>query len=366
MNNLEDRLRDGLHAPGDDVLAESMLARVHAGARRRRQRSTGAIVAATVAVVLAGSTFAATVLDPPERHPEPLTTPVPTGVVDLAVPDTEHLFALTDASTVWLRATDGSWQELHHFAGSVEYVEFAPDARNGWAWGSGLWSTHDGGQTWAQVETGPGRPSDRGHWVHLTSTQAWSLYRSDEGNPQLWWTPIGADDWTDTLLPSPSTVVDIDTVGDHVVALSATEGAGQLTLLTRNEVDDWTALDLPCAGENQPYPAESEVFVLCPANGGATIRRSMDLTSWQDFGQSKLTSVTAVLPLSDDRLLLVGEPNDLLVTPSGSQQVDVGLVADEEIFQNTGGIAGDTAYLVTSEHRILVSTDAGENWSELD
>lgn len=38
-------------------------------------------------------------------------------------------------------------------AGGVTSVLFA-DARNGWAYGPGLWATHDGGASWHQVATG--------------------------------------------------------------------------------------------------------------------------------------------------------------------------------------------------------------------
>jgi hypothetical protein len=389
MNPLEDRLRRGLESPLAADLDDELLGRVHTGARRRRRRRTLAITAAT-AVLVAGVAFGSSALIGDEHPLEPLvgtSTPTPTptptsvpdNVIDLAVPDADHVFALTNdgcthiCSSLWQLDSAGAWQRPQEWGvsvgrqDSVEYVDFAPDARNGWAWGSGLWSTHDGGHTWSGVTDGPGTASDYGYRVHLTQDRAWSLHRTDRGGMQLWSTPIGSDDWTSTLLPDRSSVVDIDTVGDRVVVLAASEGAGQLTLLSRNEVDDWTSLDLPCPGENQPYPAATEVFVLCPSGtGGATVYRSVDLASWEPFGDSDLTSVTAVFPLSDDRVLLLGSPHDLLVTPAGSRPVDVGLRGDEEVFQETGGVAGDTSYLVTSGHRILVSKDAGLTWSQLD
>ena len=384
MNSLEDRLRRGLESPLAADPDDGLLGRIHTGARLRRQRRTAAITAAT-AVVVAAVVLGSNALIGDEHRtpplvdtPTPTPTSVPADVIDLAVPDADHLFALTAdgcshiCSTLWQLDSAGAWQRLQEWGvslgrqDSVEYVEFAPDARNGWAWGSGLWSTHDGGKTWSQITDGPGAPTDYGYWVHLTADRAWSLHRTDRDGMQLWSTPIGSDRWTSTLLPYRSSVVDMDTVGDRVVVLAASEGAGQLTLLSRNEVDDWTSLDLPCPGENQPYPAATEVFVLCPAGTGATIHRSVDLASWEIFGHSDLTAVTGVFPLSDDRVLLLGSPHDLMVTPDSSQPVDVGLTGDEEVFQETGGVAGDTAYLVTSKHRILVSKDAGLTWSQLD
>jgi hypothetical protein len=382
VNNLEDRLRRGLESPLAADSDDGLLGRIHTGARLRRRRRTAAITAAT-AVVVTAVVFGSSALLGDEHRPEPLqpstSSPanVPAGAIDLAVPDADHLFALTAdgcshiCSTLRQLDSGGTWQMLREWgvslgrSDSVEYVEFSPDALNGWAWGSGLWSTHDGGRTWSEITDGPGTTTDYGHWVHLTADRAWSLHRTDRDGMQLWSTPIGTDRWTSTLLPHRSSVVDMDTVGDRVVVLAASEGAGQLTLLSRNEVDDWTSLDLPCPGENQPYPAATEVFVLCPSDNGATIHRSVDLASWETFGQSDLTTVTGVFPLSDDRVVLLGRPHDLLVTPDGNEPIDVGLQDDEEVFQETGGVAGDTAYLVTSKHRILFSKDAGLTWSQL-
>jgi len=371
MNGLEDRLRRGLDAPFDVGPSEELLARVSVGARRRRQRRTAAMVAgaaATVAAVALGSVLLGGPTSSPEPQPAPpgptLPPAAPVGVVDVAVPDADHVFALTadEGSTVWLWNGGGTWQRLHDFQQPVEYVEFAPDARNGWAWGDTLFSTHDGGQTWKHLPSGLITLFD-GTSLSLTRDRAWGIQRTDGLDDYLLSTPVDSDDWTSTVLPAQ--VNDLFTARDRVVLEESLSGVDTPRLLSGTDGETWSRLDFPCPGENQAYPGTSAVLVLCPAAGGATVYRSVDLASWQVFGHSDLTAVTAVLPLSDDLLLLVGEPNDLLVTSSGSQPVDVGLHPGEEIFQGAFGTAGDTTYAVSSEHRILVSTDAGENWSEL-
>ena len=392
MNSLEDRLRAGLESPLSADPADTMLDRVHRGAQRRRRR-TSAIVAASV-VAVAGVAVGLSTLDddsgkvqplPPSSSTPSLPAGATVGAIDVAVPDADHVFKLTvnegcvACSTIWLLGPDGTWERLHDFSGReaysgrvdplfgpIEYVDFAPDARNGWAWGKTLFSTHDGGRTWREVTDGPGARTDYGHWVWIRDDKAFSLFRGEAGE-YLYWTPVGRDDWQDWLLPGRPGVVDMFTTRDRVVVMTSSEGADQLHLLsTKDAPDDWTGLDLPCQGENQPYPAATEVFVLCGADkGGAMVYRTADMASWDLFGHSDLTAVTAVVPLADDRLLLLGQPHDLLVTPAGSEPIDVGLRRGEEVFQHTSGVAGDTAYVVTSEHRILVSRDAGLTWSEL-
>jgi len=382
MNGLEDRLRRGLDAPLDVEPTDLVLARVAAGARRRRQRRTAAMVAgaaATVAAIALGGALLGGPNSSPEPQPAPSPQSPPAGVVDVAVPEADHVFALTAdgcthvCSTLWQLGSDGTWERMHQWgvlAGredSVEYVAFARDARNGWAWGSGLWSTHDGGRSWTQVTDGPGARSEYGHWVHLTNDRAWSLHRTPQGDQQLWTTPVGSDDWTTVDLPDPTGAVDIETTWNRVVVESASEGAGQVTLQSSTDGHQWTSLDLPCAGENQVHPGNGAVYVLCPEEGGgAKLYESLDLAQWVVVGSSDLSSVTGVIPLSDDRILLLGRPHDLLVTWDGNEPVDVGLTGDEEIFQGTFDTAGSTTYAVTSDHRILVTTDRGENWSALD
>jgi len=394
MNSLEDRLRAGLESPLSAEPADpadTMLDRVHHGARRRRRRRTTAMAAASVLAVAAVAIGVGSLTRqsagpelPPSTNQPSLPADATVGAIDLAVPDAEHVFKLTvnegcaACSTVWLLHPDGTWERLHDFEGReayggkvdplfgpIEYVDFATNARDGWAWGRTLFSTHDGGHTWALVESGPGGPTPYGHWVHLTSDRAWSMHRTDRLGTRLWSTPIGSDDWTTVDLPDPGSATDIETVGDRVVAEASDEGLASPRLLSSVDGSDWTRLDLPCPGENQPYPGATEVFLLCPSAKGATIHRSVGLASWELFGHSDLTAVTASVPLSDDRVLLLGSPHDLLVTADGSEPVDVGLQGDEEVFQDTGGVAGDTAYLVTSKHRILVSRDSGLMWSEL-
>jgi hypothetical protein len=399
MNEVIDRLQAGYESPLVSAADPVLLGRIHRGAvRRRRRRTTVRVVSASVAVVAAAvigvavlGTHGHTPTLPPASQP-PSATQRPTlpagatvGVIDLAVPDADHVFKLTvnegcvACSTVSQLGPDGTWERLYDFEGGaayggrveplfgpIEYVDFAADARDGWAWGKTLFSTHDGGRTWSQITDGPGARTDYGHWVHLTADRAWSLHRTDQTGAQLWSTPIGTDDWSTVHAPDLSSATGIESVRKWVVLETSDEGLAGPRLLSSAEGQAWTRLDLPCPGENQPYPGTDEVFVLCPAEtGGATVYRSVGLASWEILGHSDLASVNAVLPLWRDHVVLVGAPHDLLLTPTGMQPVDVGLAKGEEIFQGTFGTSGATTYVVTSQHRILVSHDAGATWDEL-
>jgi len=397
MNDLEERVRRGLGTDVDTIGTEDLLASVHRGVRRRRSRRTAGAAVAAVALVVAGVATAVR-LGGDDGEPRPAPSPTsqtptsdPTGddptlppgasqgVIDVAVTTGEAWRLTTNVgcvgcSTVWLRDEDaeGGWQRLHDFAGKdpmfgpVSYVDMAENGRDGFAWGNRLHATHDGGRTWSVVTDGPGRTTDRGHWTFLTSTHAWSKFISDTSDgEELWRSELGSDAWQRVEVSGP--VDDPRTIGDTVVMMTfAGEDTSSPVLRISRDGQTWSELALPCGGENQSHLGRSEVFVLCAAPAGATIHRSAGLAGWEEFGRSTLGQVTAGVALSDERLLVMGDGQAVLFEPGGSRPVDLGLPAGQDFYTATADVAGDTAYLTTSDNRILASTDGGLTWSGLD
>jgi hypothetical protein len=81
-------------------------------------------------------------------------------------------------------------------ADEVKDVRFA-DARNGWAFDRGLWSTHDGGATWTALHVGSPVLA-----LETTGAKAYALVascrngRSDCSGPvRLYEATVGSDDW---------------------------------------------------------------------------------------------------------------------------------------------------------------------------
>ena len=73
---------------------------------------------------------------------------------------------------------------------------------DGWAFGPELWATHDGGQTWAQVDTHGQRVTDLetvGDWVFAvfaTCTGGGAAFASGCTSFTLYSSPAWTDDWT--------------------------------------------------------------------------------------------------------------------------------------------------------------------------
>ncbi len=94
-------------------------------------------------------------------------------------------------------------------AGQVSSIRFG-DESNGWAFGTGLWSTHDGGASWKQQSIA--QAVDRTVALESSSGSAYAVVATgcapDPGNGcnsvVLYQTPVGSDHWQQVGPPQPA------------------------------------------------------------------------------------------------------------------------------------------------------------------
>jgi len=358
MNQLEDRLRQAL---GADMEVPDLLADVRTGAHRRRARRTAGVVAVTAAAAVAIIGLVVSLGDDTTttNRPAPPAAPPPVGVVDVA-DGGDRLLALTTGA-VWQQDDDG-WAKLHEFGGDeFQYLVASPDGTDAWAWGYRLWSTHDGGHTWQVVPV----PGDSTYGFHVWTTQTFVFVQTaDRSNrPQFFRFPFGSDVWDMSLGPDFGGYGDLVTAGNTVAFLTYLGEDTSEPVLRVGEEDFHGSreLPLPCSGENTVYPADTEVFTLCPrGDDGATVYRTAGMSRWEEFGTTTGV-VKDVEALSDDALLVVGE-DSVVVTPSGSRPVT------GDLGDGAWGAAtvGDASYLAAQDGRLLVSSDGGLTWNVLE
>lgn len=174
--------------------------------------------------------------------------------------------------TSLVRLADGAWRGLAapraalagpvvgFSADSVSEVRFA-DPLNGWAFGSALWSTHDGGRTWTRRNVGG--PVEE---VVSDGRYAYAVSPACVGScstSRLLRTPAGSDTWTQVATGRGFSVV----LGGG----SGLTDVGGLKVL-RNGA--WVAATTPC--RNAPETARlaasasgSRLFVFCSEGGAA-------------------------------------------------------------------------------------------------
>jgi len=401
MNDIEDRVRRALRTDVVGVDALPLLADIHRGATRRRRRRAVATVAVS-ALLIAGAAGVATTIRGDGRaapEPTPLTqTPSPSpspsqpalpdgavqGVVDVSVVSPILSFRLTTnvgcvaCSTVWQndgQSADG-WTRLYDFEGTtddyggevdpsygpVASFVMAANGEDGWAWGSRLRVTHDGGHTWNVLTTGPAHGEGGTYDVTVTDEYAWALRGTRAGEFELWRAPLGSDDWARADAPDMGNVIRMFTAGNQVALESSTAGASAVHVQHSADGSAWSDLALPCTGESQISAARSAVFILCPPVGGSSaIYRAEDLASWKPFGHVTPGGARAVMAITDDRVLLdTGPGKAKIVTPDGTTATDLGLDPGE--IPNEVSTSGSTSFLATSLNRLVESTDAGATW----
>lgn len=401
MNDLEDRVRRALHADVSGPRADQLLGDVHRGAtRRRRRRVAGVVAASTLVLAAAAGTVTSVVVHerstpdvpPASSAPSPHPTPTPTdtplpagatkGPVAVSVTSVGTVFRLTmnvgctACSTVWQNDASGGWVRLHDFGaeasvgdadpghGPLDHLVMAANGKDGWAWGRWLFSTHDGGRTWARVRIQPGWNAGGMNSVVVTGSSAWTLVAHGNGGV-LYRTPVAADDWSTVQAPQLDRAYAVETVGDRVVLEVAGDGRAHPQLVwSTDDGSTWSTLDTPCAGEK----AGSAAFLLCPAStasAGPTVYRTQDFTSWSVLGHAK-AGITGIQALGDDRLLVVGRAGHAtLMSPGGATPVDLPLAAAGDQTDESSW-SGATAYVGVygdGDPYLIRSSDGGHTWS---
>jgi hypothetical protein len=381
MSDLETRLRDGLQGDVEHRDVDMFLTGVHRRSAWRRARHAAAGVAAVV-VAIVGSSVAV------QHGRDHGSTPTPVGptsvtssaasqprgrVVDLEASGS-HVFRLTThdgcthCNTVWERTSSGQWQRLGDLHGGsrewgpAQLLDMAPNGRDGWAWEPELWSTHDGGRTWAQVTDGPGRRTSRGHQVAIGAHAVWSVWTSPSGRMEVWRSPLGSDDWQQVPTPIQGDLVGV-TSTDEVVLHETNEGAGGAVVV------------LGPAGTPTRYvqPFTSDVRFLMGgdsvyARHGTTASR-LDTTpvggevrGWQPIPRLPAGAITGLVPIDVEHLLVGTRTGWWLVMPGGTVRGDLphGTDVDRISATNDG-----TVWLTTYSSRVYTSTDGGAHWQLL-
>jgi photosystem II stability/assembly factor-like uncharacterized protein len=272
--------RDPLERDLRDLLTDDRLAlpthwvsvdRVHAGAirRRRRRAAVTAVAGAVVVAAVAGSAFlahpdrlgrqpAGTTTTAGDQSGQPTssasgstaTTPLPAvvgqpwdgaAVTSVTATSTKTLVAVGRTSgscgATCLRMAEShdqgrTWTALPvpTDARSVDDVEgprpeTAAYARfgsgqDGWLFGGGLWSTHDGGFTWAALDV-PGGV----YRLEAAAGTAWALVDVGNSKEQLWSSPVGDDDWQRVDGVDVEGPADLAVQGKRVVVLGTGDAA---------------------------------------------------------------------------------------------------------------------------------------------
>jgi hypothetical protein len=242
---------------------------------------------------------------------------------------------------------------------TAAYARFG-SGQDGWLFGGGLWSTHDGGFSWTAVDV-PGAV----YRLEAAAGTAWALVDVGESKEQLWTTPVGADDWQRVDRVDVAGPADLAVQGTRVVVL----GTGHAAWTNVN--GDFQPTQNPCATSVQVRLSGSgSLWATCITGTAAHLVASEDDgLKWHavrvDTGQgalpnsvsvgarSKGEAVLAVPTQPVARLDLAGTVTAVAEPPTDG---DVGYL---------GFTTRDVGYAIVGS--VLWRTDDGaETWRRLD
>jgi hypothetical protein len=399
MSTVESRVREALREDIDRLSVDGVLDDVRRGARRRRARRT-TLVAAAAALVLtaAGGGLVWHRQSAPVTHrPE---SALETGPVTVSVDASGTAYEVvanegcdTPCSTIRVSDGSGGWSSLASIRdassharpyGPVTTLEMAPNGHDGWAWGTHLWSTHDGGQTWARVMSPPGAlsPDDSNLDISPGPQVTWALL-SPRHAPQLWRTPTGSDTWTRVSLPRGTGQAIATVLPDSRIALPVVKGVDEfkrvrrpgrpIRLIERYDVGDgigpWRRVMVPCLTTRLPFKEVPKAQVCGPGGhreGGGEImgpRRPAGVQRFKDLLiEVGTTGPEGDNPLGHEKTLDVTPWRAVLARPHGS--IPVRLHLPTFMGADATAVWGSHVVFLSGDHRIYASDDGGRHWHE--
>jgi photosystem II stability/assembly factor-like uncharacterized protein len=250
---------------------------------------------------------------------------------------------------------------------AVTHVRFA-DARDGWAFGPALYSTHDGGSTWTRRRLG-------GPVLDLASAghTVWAV-----AGERVWASGVRSDRWA-PLNAAPRIV------GESAELLRRAPGRAWLLwhadragapgsshlMASVDGGRSWTALAVPCGEDSReedlaPSPA-GVLWLLCGGEGVAggetgSLYRSRDGgRSWKPLVPSTTFGFDNVIaPVSAFTAWLGGSSHSLLETRDGGE-------AWHAVLEGAGGgwrveFTGARTGYAWEHDRLFLTFDAGRHW----
>jgi photosystem II stability/assembly factor-like uncharacterized protein len=266
----------------------------------------------------------------------------------------------------------------------VKAIRFADDL-DGWAFGSSLWSTHDGGATWHAV-TIPGVPADS--TVALEAAGGVATLIADAGKPlggpEIATSPVTEDAWHVT---GPGVGLGAGPANQPILVLAG--GAGWFIQNDRTVIGGarrvggtWQAWQPPCLDANGPallaaatpavVVAECDAGVWGPAGAGTLagdhLYRSTDggrtfAVVPQSLPLDLITTVAMPDASEIDIAGAVGTRSAIAASTDGGRSWRItyrGLPNEDVSYL---GFTTPTQGVAISGRRLLMTRDGGQSWS---
>jgi photosystem II stability/assembly factor-like uncharacterized protein len=264
-------------------------------------------------------------------------------------------------------------------AGGVSQVRFA-DPRNGWAFGPGLWATHDGGASWHQVAT-HGALVDSLEVMDDRVIAAFTPCGAQCGRPEpafaVYTSLVARDDWRPvagaTGYGYPQVVMD----GGTGYAVSRDQSGSRGTLLggPADGSARWQPRPLPCAAKPAAAASGAGLVLACAALGthptpAQEYRSTDDGRTWQRLTSLLLFDGVDTISISPrGAIIIAGAYSGLLMSwDDGRTWHGVPLVDHAGVVEGGGSLeaamtTSHQGFAIAAMAQIWFTYDAGHTWT---
>lgn len=299
----------------------------------------------------------------------------------------------TDGGLHWtaLPAPDAPWGGVapdgagHIPADGVTSVLFA-DERDGWAYGPGLWATHDGGTTWHQVGPGGGRAvqdmAASGGQV-LATLESCDPYDSTCDDPHtvaVETTPAGRDAWR--AVPGASAGTEVTAQAGTGYAVSSGGHYATDAQMFTGPADGsarWVSRPLPCQPGAIALTAvtTTRLLLACALLGAHPATTHLYSSSdagahWTRFAVLGLYDGAGAIEQAPDGTMLVeGIYDGVELSRDGGRTWTKPAAVDDSLSVQGGGplaadlVTSEDGYVLANLGPLWVTRDAGRTWTQV-
>ncbi|MPZ61636.1 MAG: hypothetical protein GEU93_10145 [Propionibacteriales bacterium] len=411
MADLEDELRHALQQPplpsGPTEDVEEVLARVHAGVRRRRRRRAVTATVMSVALITGGvwvfdltpgaqsstrtpqAADSATDRTSPPKPPEPTAVrkqrpPGAPEVLDRSGFDVWSMSAVnssdvwvlgavgcgkgtcvdlrstTDAGTTWSEPERIDLENPPHPSTPTTYdVRFTGAGEHGWVYGDRIWSTHDGGRGWDPVTLPGGAGVQQlaawGEEVYAVTDQG-GLLRSTAGSDE--WSPADAGLGVEPM----SLAVSVD-----AVAVVGYDQDREPALSWSTNGDYWNQESTGCpdsTADARLSTTQGSLWLTCSSRSRSLVFVSEDLGgSWERI-PGEFHPADQIAGRSPSHGVVAG-PSYGVATIGRDIEPEPADAPKVERARFAGCTNDETCYVITQNGRLLRSGDSAQSWENL-
>jgi photosystem II stability/assembly factor-like uncharacterized protein len=233
-------------------------------------------------------------------------------------------------------------------------------ALDGWLFGGGLWSSHDGGESWTKIALG-----GQVRRLEAAAGHAWALVGAHD-REQLWTTSVGTDDWHQVDRVTITGPGDLAVQGTRVIVLGTYDEAWT------NDSGAFRQTTNPCASSLQVRLSGSgSLWATCVTGTAAHLATSTDDgQTWStvnvDTGQGALpNSVTVGARSTGEAVVAIPQQPLSRLSTAGTLTA----VSDPP----TGGdvdylgfTSRDVGYAIVGGTTLWRTDDGAETWRPLD